>query len=215
MKELLSYVLLVILVGCSSNPVRSQWTDKNMRIMIDPDSLNSSDYVDIQNALVQENKFMVVDRSNGFKAIKAEQERLHRNESDRYSDRQKWAHWGKMYGVGAIVVGHSQCFKKKKLFSFYSTVDACKQYLSLIDANTGEVIVAVDGLSETPAEGNNFGYESFKQPQSWQNVVSKFVDAYPKNYKAQYYSEGLLRYQEISKEEAQRQKDLRKPAAEK
>ncbi len=215
MRNVILFGLLIITVGCSSPPIRSKWADKNMRVMIDPDSISPTDYVAIQNALVQEDKFMVVDRGAGFRAVLIEQQRQHRVQNDRFSDREKWSHWGKLYGVGAIVVAHSQCFKKKKIFSFNPLVTSCKQFLSLVDSNSGEVIVAVDGENETPTEGNNFGSESFKQPSDWKLVVAEFVDAYPKVYKPQHYSEGLVQYQQLSEEEALRQKETRSNASEK
>lgn len=202
-------ILSVPLFGCSTSLTRSQWSDKNMRIMIDPDSLSVSDYVAVQTAIVKENKFMVIDRNQGFRAVKYEQERLHKNEVDRFSDKEKWAHWGKMYGVGAIVTGHIQCAKVRPLLSLSPTglVNKCKQFLSLIDANTAEVIVAVDGLEELSVTGNNWGGESFSEVISWDKIVSAFVDAYPRDFKAQRYSDGLLKYQELSKEEAQRMRE--------
>lgn len=213
MRNILCVIVAITLSGCASPPIRTKWADKNMRVMIDPDSLSADDYIAVQTALVKEGRFMVVDRSSGYKAIKAEQERLHRVEADRYEDKEKWAHWGKMYGVGAIVVGHSQCVRTTKLFSFNPNVYQCKQFLSLVDANSGEVISAVEGLAENPVQGNNFGSESFSKSMDWSRTVADFVDAYPKDYKPQYYSEGVLKYQELSKEEAQRQKEIRSGAS--
>lgn len=208
MRNIIFLGLLVSMIGCSSPPIRSKWADKNMRVMIDPDSVSVQDYVAIQTALVKEDRFMVVDRAQGLRAIKTEQERLHRREIDRYADNEKWAIWGRLLGVGAVVVGHSQCTRVKPFFNLSSSpyVNRCKQYLSLVDANTGQVIVAIDGISEQPAPANNFGAESFIEPSSWEKVVAEFVDAYPKEYKPQYYSDGLLKYRDEAEEEAKRQK---------
>lgn len=209
MKSLaLTIVVSAIAAGCASpNPIRSKWSDKNLRVAIDSDSISANDYVAIQTALVKEGRFMVVDRGTGFKAVKTEQERLHRNESDRYSDKEKWAIFGRLYGVGSIITANTQCFRTRTLFSLTAYVNRCKQFLSLVDSNTGEVVVAVDSEVDSPAPANNYGSESFSAGADWTEVVQKLVDAYPKDYKPQYYSEGLVKYQEESKEEARRQKE--------
>ena len=208
MKYLLFGSIIFLIASCSSKPIRTKWADKNMRVALDADSVSTDDYVSIQTALVKEGRFMVIDRNIGYKAIKVEQERLHRKEEDRYSDKEKWAQWGKLYGVGAIVVAHSQCYRTTKFFSSSLYTNVCKQFLSLVDANTGEVISAVDNLADSPASGNNFGSESFKVATDWTEAVEKFVDAYPKDYKPQYYSEGIKNYQNVSEEEARRQREL-------
>lgn len=207
MKYLMILALFTI-TACSSNPIRTKWADKNMRVAIDSDSISTDDYVSIQTALVKEGRFMVIDRNLGYKAIKTEQERLHRKEEDRYSDKEKWAMWGKMYGVGAIVVAHSQCYRTQKFFTLSLYTTTCKQYISLVDSNTGEIIAAVDHEEDSPASGNNYGSESFKTPVSWQTAVEKFVDAYPKDYKPQYYSEGIVNYQKEAEAEAKKQREI-------
>lgn len=204
-----SHALLIVIavgsaLGCSTTEKRTKWTDKTMRIMIDPDSVASTDYVSIQTALIKNGAFTVVDRNRAFKAIKSEQERTMRTEEDRYADKEKWSHWGKLYGVGAIIVGHSQCYKAKPFFSRYETVDRCKQFLSIVDSNTGEVIAVSEGESDAPAFVES---GSFKKPLDWTEPVEKLVEAYPKDFKPRYYSEGLERYREESAVEAQKQRD--------
>ncbi|WII72158.1 hypothetical protein QJS83_16975 [Bdellovibrio sp. 22V] len=206
-----SFVLSVVLIsGCSSPPKRSVWSDKNMRVFIDPDSVSSQDYVEISNELVKSGRFMVIDRAQGFRAVQREQERLHRVQADRFENKEKYAIWGKMFGVGAIVVGHSQCYRRKPWISFSSApyLNSCSQYLSLIDSNTGEVILSVDGKDEQPAPGNNWGSESFTPPQNWANIVDKFVNSYPENYKPAYYSESMMKYRDQAEQEALKQKEF-------
>lgn len=206
MKKVIAVFMLVSLsIGCASTEKRTKWTDKSMRVLIDPDSLSSDDYVAVQTALFKEGSFTVVDRSKGFKAIKTEQERTHRTEQDRYADKDKWAHWGKLFGVGAIVVGHSQCYRAKAFLSMHPVVNRCKQFLSLVDSNTGEVIVAVDAESDKPG-GVDSG--SFNAPSDWTEAVQRLVDAYPRDFKPQYYSEKLEHYRDVSEEEAKRQREI-------
>ena len=195
---------LLILSGCSTSEKRTKWTDKNMRVLIDADSLSSSDYVAVQTALIKNGTFTVVDRSAAFKAIKSEQERTIRTEQDRYADKEKWSQWGKLYGVGAIVVGHKQCYKAKPVFSRYEVVDRCKQFLSIVDSNTGEVLAVSEAESDAPAYVE---YGSFQKPLDWTEPVEQLVDAYPRDFRPHYYSEGLERYREESAMEAQKQRD--------
>lgn len=207
MKKFASLTVLIaigFLLGCSTSEKRTKWTDKNMRLMIDPDSIGAGDYVSVQTAFVKQGSFTIVDRSSGFKAIKSEQERTHRNEEDRYAAKERWSQWGKLYGVGAIVVGHSQCYRAKPWFSQYSTVNRCKQFLSLVDSNTGEVIVAVDGEIDSPATVDG---GSFSTPPDWTETVEKLIEIYPKDFKPQYYSDKLENYRAVSEEEAKRQRE--------
>ena len=198
-------LIFLAFVGCSSVEKRTKWTDKGKRVLIDPASLSSGDYVAVQTALVKDGAFTVVDRGQAYKAIKGEQERTLRKEEDRFADKEKWSQWGKLYGVGSIVVGHTQCYRAKPFFSRYTTVNRCKQFLSLVDSNTGEVIVAVEGEDEKPM---SVEAGSFNEPADWAETVSKLVEAYPKDYKPQYYSEKLENYRDVSAEEAKRQREI-------
>lgn len=197
--------IILFILGCSSTKERTKWSDKNLRLMLDPASLSAEDYVAVQTALFKSDKFTVVDRSKGFNAIKNEQNRTHRTEEDRYADKEKWSHWGKLYGVGGIVVGHSQCFRAKPFFSLTPYVQRCKQFLSIVDSNTGEVIAAVEGQNDKSAA---IEAGSFNEPSDWTETVEKLVDAYPKDYKPKYYSEGLQKYRDLSEEEAKRQREV-------
>lgn len=205
MKIILMMIASIGLISCSSNEQRTKFSDKNMRVAIDPATISANDYVGIQTAIVKEDAFAVIDRGQGVSAIKVEQERLHRNQSDRFLDKEKWAQWGKMLGVGAVVVGHSQCYRAKKFFSIDMYVNRCKQYINLVDANTGSVIVAVENEDDQSIEVNA---GSFQKPQDWSVIVRKLVEAYPKDYKPVQYSEGLMNYQDLSQEEALRQKEI-------
>jgi hypothetical protein len=171
--------------------------------MIDPDSIDEENYIQIQHSLVNSDKFTVVDRTRGMKALKKEQEITQRADADRYADKEKWSHWGKMYGVGSIIVAHIQCRKEPSFLNRTRLYLDCKQFLSMVDSNTGEVFLAVDGHNEgTPSY--DLGY---MQPD-WNETVAKMVEAYPKNYRTENYSKEVLTYQELSQEHAQRQKEL-------
>lgn len=183
-----------IVSGCST--ARTKWTDRTMRVMIDPDSIPASQHVALQQALVEQGKWFVVDRAVGYRAIKTEQERLHRTEEDRYEDREKWSHWGKMYGVGGIIVGAIQCKNQQSFWgNWYQT---CNQFLSIVDANTGEVIAAIQTRKSS-------GDAEFVP--EWDDAVDKLANAYPSHFNGVKTSERLEQYRTLSAEEAQRQRE--------
>lgn len=192
--------LVMCLISCSSIP-RTKWTDKTMRVMLDPDSIKAKHHVRIQQALVASGKWIVVDRSSGFEAIKKEQEQLHLENGDRYNDQEKWAHWGKLYGVGGIVIAKAQCVKKQRWFSG-SKYTHCLQHLAIIDSNTGEVIAAVQAQSSGESGEANIA-------PSWEDAVIKLNDAYPENYRPDKSHKKLVNYRRLSKERAIRRKEKR------
>lgn len=189
--------LSLAVVGCSSAVKRTKYSDKNMRIMIDPDSFEPEEHVRLQHALIESGKWAVIDRARGMKAIQKEQERLHQNQNGRFDDRQKWAHWGRMYGVGAVVVGHVQCTKKLN-FWMTSWKNDCQQFINLVDANTGEIITAIENRDEFDAElGTN-----------WTVAVEKLNKSYPEDYRSPgIQHEKLNQYEAESAERALRKKE--------
>ena len=209
MKYMIWCLVLGGLVGCASTP-RSKWTDKDMRVMIDPDSVSPEHYVQIQNALVRLGKFTVVDRDAGMRALKKEQEREHRNETDRFENKEKWSMWGKMYGVGSIVVAHAQCYQTGSFWNPGKVKLQCRQMLSMVDSNTGEVFVAVEGENDGPVSADR----SYIAPD-WNDTVEKLVDAYPKDWERKSYAGPAQVYQQVAEEHAVRQMEnnTRTPAS--
>ena len=205
MKNLILLLALAGLVGCASAPIpKTKWTDKNMRVMIDPDSIDEAHYIQIQTALVRTGKFTVVDRGAALKAVKVEQERLHRDEADRFEDREKWAHWGKLFGVGSVIVAHVQCVKEGVWYNPQLTTLFCKQFLSMVDSNTGEVILAVEGENNSPTSADR----TYIAPE-WKELVTQMVEEYPKFFKNEDYTGPALQYQAVSEEHSKRQKEQR------
>jgi len=196
LKTLILLAVGIGLVGCASVEKRTKYTDKNMRIMIDPASVNPDTYAKIMYSLQATEMWTIIDRSNAFEAIKHEQEELHRTAIDRYEDKEKWAQWGKLYGIGAVVVGHNQCRHTTK--TFRGRVLKCQQYLTIVDANTGEVIAAVA----------NDAYSDPTEYPSWDDAAEKLAAAYPKDFSSKPNSERLEMYKLESKEAAQRQKEV-------
>lgn len=186
MKSTLIVAILLSLCSCATK--RTKFSDKNMRIMIDPVGLSMSDYSNLQTALVKTDVWVVLDRARGIAAIKQEQENLHRDEHDRYDRSEKFAHWGKLYGVGAVVVAHSECHNRPNQWNVTELANYCKLSLNLVDANTGEVIVAV----------NDENKADFMTSPEWNDVAEELVDAYPKYFKKVELHENLIEYKRES-----------------
>lgn len=188
------------LSGCAGKTPRTRWTDKTMRVAIDPASIDANNYVRIQQALVESGKWVVVDRAMAFNAIRHEQERLHRTDSDRFADREKFAIWGRMLGVGGVVVAHAQCSSKGSFWT-EARYQHCHQFLSIVDSNSGEVIAT----SENEEDGAT-SEESIAPP--WDETVARLNAAYPKHFEPRRDQKPLEEYRALAAEEAQRQKEV-------
>lgn len=185
--KILSLVLLVMLASCATK--RTRYSDKNMRVMVDPNGLSHTDYMNLQSALVQANIWTVLDRSAGLQAVKKEQENLHQTQHDRYEDQEKFAHWGKLYGVGAVIVAHSECQNRPNTWNITELKNYCRLFINLVDANTGEVIVAVQEEDSAP----------FMARPEWDDAVAELGDEYPKYFKEVKLHDKLLEYKQESK----------------
>lgn len=201
MLKIIFLILVFILsLSCSHEEYRTRFTDKNMRLMIDPASISVENYVRLQTALVQQQMWTVLDRKSGLEAIKKEQENLHVNEPNRFADKEKWAQWGKLYGVGAVIVGHTQCFFKERIFTFKPKGYWCDQMLNLIDANTGEVLLGVEDGQYTDGP---------EVAPDWKEIAQKLADIYPKKFESHPISESLETYKLESEETAKRVKEIK------
>lgn len=200
MRNYITILLLAAMAtGCAGKTPRTKFSDPVLRVMIDPDSLPANHHVRVQQALVASGKWIVVDRSDGLRAIVKEQNQLHRDSVDRFSDREKWARWGALLGIGGVVVGRVQCADKQSWFSG-SKFSRCLEYLSVINASTGEVIAAVEVESDGESGEQNIA-------PSWEEAVAKLNDAYPTNYQPNKDTKILEDYRALSKEEAVRRKE--------
>lgn len=195
MRKLIILIALV-LIGCGGKTIkRTRYSDPSLRIFLDPASIDEKNFVRIQAALMATGKFFVVTRQAGFRAIKAEQERLHRDEVDRYNDREKWAHWQELYSVNGIVRAASQCSQKYTILQ--TPYQKCTQFLSIINASTGEVIVAIENVKEA----------DYRETASWYKTAEILVDNYPENYEVKKWHKKIEDYRDESQEHAIRQKE--------
>ena len=196
MKKTFCFLLLTTLVACSSNERRTRYSDKNLRIGLWPSTIDEKTYAAVQTALVKLDMFFVVSRGAGLKAVQREQEALHRNQVDRYQDDEKFAQFGKLYGLGAVVVAKDDCFRDRSFFTG-RMVYVCNQYLNLVDANTGQVVVAVDHKAYS---------EHLNAKPGWNEIAKKLADVYPKYFSRKAITERLELYKKESREHSIRQK---------
>lgn len=192
MKSLL-FIIFLFITACSSAP-RTKFSDKNMRVMINPEGLTDVEYADIQNRLVEAGTFTVIDRSKGIQAIKKEQNEIHVNNKDRYEDKEKFAHWGKLYGIGSVIVAHSDCQNRPNEWRRNELANYCRLFVSLIDANTGEVLVSANAEDKA----------KFMQRPSWNEAIEKLINAYPKYFEEHKLDDKLIEYKNESEKLARR-----------
>jgi len=165
-------ILIVVslsLSACSSLPARTTSTDPVMRVAIDADSISAGSYARLVHALIRSGKFIVVDRSAGFKAVTKEQEIQHT--STRFGREEKYSLWGQLYGVGGIFVGTEQC-EQKSSFLVQKAYRSCLQNLSLIDATTGEIIAASEVAQDS----------DYSISAAWDQSVTEIVQEYPTRF---------------------------------
>lgn len=199
-------LVLVTCTRCASTP-RNKLTDPTHRVAVDNAGIEAKHFVQIVNALKENGRFIIVDRSRGFEAILKEQEREHKDMPDRFADREKYALWARVFGLGAIIIAHADCTVKSGFFK--KNYPHCREYLSMIDARSGEVI------SSASAEENGDSDDYMDLAPSWDSVVSDLVDNVPDSYEANKDHKRLLDYKELAAEEAQRmrEKNAREPAS--
>lgn len=200
MKYVLLISLALFLSNCASKE-RTKWTDPAMRVMVDPTGIPARDYVRIVSALKKSGKWFVVDRRDGLRAIFKEQRMIHRVRPDQFKDEEKYSIWGRLYGVGGVVIAHVDC---AKTYGFWSSSTVCKQNLAIISANSGEVLATADAENDD-AETNYHG--DIKIGSDWTDAVEQLNDNFPKNYEKVKYNSDMELFRSEAKEEAVRQKE--------
>lgn len=167
-------VILFAASGCASRQVSlaTKYNSPVMRVAIDADSIDRDQYARLQTALIQSNKFIVVDRGNGFRAVQKEQSMLHEDQPERFSNREKYARWGKLYGVGGVITVNVQCERRSAFTSGY--YNRCLQNISLIDATSGEVLASVEQYQDSESGWNAI--------PAWTDTVNAFNKSIPAKF---------------------------------
>lgn len=158
------FAFIVLTMGCST--VRTKQTDPIMRVALDSDTISEGSHARLQKALHKNGAWVVVDRSAGFRAITAEQDRQHK--TDRFAAPEKYARWGEQFGVGGILIATQQCqpaitWSGRQYFQ-------CLENLSLINATTGEVMAVSESEQET---------KNVNTAPDWTIAVEELTGNYP------------------------------------
>ena len=196
----------VIVTGCGTTKVkRTLNSDPNLRILIDP-SIPMEHYVEIRRAFVESGKVEVIDRREGFDAAIREQNTQFRSGyQDRFSDREKWMHIGRMYGAASIVTGYATCYNKTNWLGHF--VRECKQNLAFINGRTGVVEIAVNGK-------NSIDWTAEWVVPDWDDVVVSVIEKYPEYFEPRKIEPVLEKYMDQSEEYSRRERDNKKSAPE-
>ena len=196
-------------MGCSSAPKINKWTSPVYRLFIVPDGISSENYVRLQNALVESNRFFIVDRNNGFNAVIGEQNLERISAPTRFDNREKYSRLGRLYGAGSLIIANAACHPHS---NWVSMVIRCQLNLSLISTMTGEVVATAEdtaddenGLYEITYRG-----ELVKGNPSWIGAVNKLNENIPKNLGQKIeYDEKMLNFREANREESIREDEKR------
>lgn len=203
-KVFLLSLAVAMLAGCSSTKViRRADNDPMMRVIIAPD-IDAAHYVQIKAALVESGKFEVIDRRDGFLAAMQEQDLQFRSGyQNRFSDREKYAHIGKMYGAMGIITASAQCYQNKNWRGIFTR--NCKQFLTFINGVTGKIEFSVRGENSEP-------WTVEWTVPDWDGVIAKAVQTYPEFFEPRVISKQLQAYQDQSEELSKRAAQERQPA---
>lgn len=156
----------ISLQGCST--ARTRNSDPVMRVAIDDVGLSAASYARLTHAVMESGKFVVVDRSNGFKAAAREQELEHT--TTRFADHEKYALWKNLYGVGGIFIAVQQCRDKRSMWG--TPYLECVENISLVNATTGEVFATGEVIQST-----GYGIDP-----EWHDAIDNLIDHYPRAF---------------------------------
>lgn len=203
--------LLLLVMGCSSTPQITKWTSPDLRVAVDPMGIDSENYIRIESALVKTKRFFVVDRGAGFKAAVREQDHTHGvsysgyedniGKFNRYGDSDRYAKFGRLFGVGSIIVASTRCDKKRDWWK--GAYMDCSQHLALINSSTGEVVAAVSGKAD---DAEDF-YDTWNVAASWDNTVAALIEQIPEDYTPSQYSDRMRLIRSSIREDSIRRRE--------
>lgn len=195
MNRLYWFISVLLLIGCSTT--RTRWSDPGLRILVDPDGVEPADYVRVENGLRKTERFHIVTRGRGYRAVKKEQETIHKYEPERFDNKEKWAWYAKLYSVKSIIVPFIQCRTQESFWNRNKIIRRCLLSLQLFDANTAELIASVEDTSEYQV-----AYDLTYITSDWTDICERLAEAYPKDWEKRYYDENVQLYRDVSEQRA-------------
>jgi hypothetical protein len=103
--------------------------------------------------------------------------------------------------VGTVLTANVQCVEKASFWNQQVYKQYCHQYINLVDTNSGEVFVAVEG----EIDGDR------QEVLGWADTVEKLKEAYPKYFEDHKLHKRLVQYQNESEQVAQEQRKAMAP----
>lgn len=193
--------MLATVAGCSSKPiVRSKDSDFSMRVMADPRAFDVQNFVQLEAALAASQKFELVERRDALETALDEQRREFDLASQgHFSDSEKYARRGKLYGVDTIVSGRTDCYQAKAFWSGVYT-RYCRQTLLWIEGSTGRVLFSVTGENSVPWTAEYI-------VPDYKDTVQAAIDALPKYFTPHEVHPILETYKQQSAENAKRERE--------
>lgn len=197
------------LAGCATP--RTTSTDPAMRIFVDADSLDKKNLPRLKAALQESGKWIVIDRDAGYNAMNKEQDRQYKDSENRIDQKERYAIFGKQYGVGGVITASSQCSSSRRFWADQKDFD-CIQNLQVMDAKTGEILATAEGL----ATDGSFFFAEMNIAPSWTETVEKLNANYPKYFEKIKKSEIILAREheaELATQKINSEKDAPKEAS--
>jgi len=158
-KKILAIAVMLCLSGCATTNSKFSFSDRASRVMFDTKGIPDGQLALIQEALLNGDRFVLVERADS----KAEQESLDRLAAG--DKKAKWALWASKYEIGGVITARVQCFNKDRFLGGKKTY--CHQYLAIMHAQTGAVIVSSEGENSESADAGH--------PPDWEGVAGKLA----------------------------------------
>lgn len=193
--------VLATVAGCSSKPiVRSKDSDSSMRLMVDSRAFDVQNFIQLEAALAQSQKFELVERRDALETALDEQRREFDLASQgHFDDREKYARRGKLYGVDTIVSGRTDCYQAKAFWTGVYT-RYCRQTLLWIEGSTGKVLFSVTGENSVPWTAEYI-------VPDYNATVAAAIESLPKYFTPHEIHPILETYKQQSAENAKRERE--------
>lgn len=186
-------LLTFFTAACSHTEYRTKFSDAQMQVGIDPGTMDVEHYTALQESFLKDGRFLIIDRFKALQVLKDEQHVENRgNERERFDPGLRYAEWGKLHGLGSVVIPSWSCIKLEKTLFIFGSSSTCTLRLSIVNAATGQVVaIANDVISGGKGD-----------PVSWDNAVEKLGDNYPKIFEDDKRTKRLIEYQNQLRQES-------------
>ena len=200
MKALIFLLVLVTLTNCASQtPKITRYNNPALRLFVNAEGIDSSNYVRLVHALKASNKYFILDREMAHKAIMKEQNLQHgKDHNMRFASAEKYAVIGKMFGAGGVIEARISCAPK---MGFWGLYPVCVQNVNIYSTVTGELIHS----AELEVEASRHDLYGRQEPiANWSAIVEDFNDSFPRNFEPVNYTPEMQDYRAYVAEEAVR-----------